>query len=953
MSTLYAKFAALKRAVAGNREPMGYEFSFGMTREEQSHITPPARFVIRILSELEFAIRLSEYKNGAYDSLVGGALDFLSDCMETEGAITRSAASACERILLPLSEAAKEFSLILVGHAHIDMNWMWSFDETVAATVATFTTMLRIMDEYPDFTFAQSQTSVYKIIDDYAPALKPRILARIREGRWEVTSSAWVETDKNMPDGESLLRHIRLSKEYLHSQWGLAPESLNIDFSPDTFGHSANIPEIDLSAGVKYMYHCRGLDGNQALYRWRGASGAELLVYREQDWYNSAIVPEIGMRVFDIANRCAGLKTGLVVYGVGDHGGGPTRRDVERALEMMEWPVFPALRFGTFGEFFRIAESVREHLPVVEGEMNCIFPGCYTTQSRIKRGNRRSERALLEAESAVAMAHLAAGYTMPHHSLDTAWQNTLFTHFHDILTGSCVQDSREYAMGLYQTALSTAQTTTSLALSAISDAIDTTALLTVRDGNAQSEGAGVGYGISAFAGHAVPERGMGLTRVWHVFNTTACAKNEPVEITVWDWTGDMRYVRVTDENGCDLPFQMIDGGLQHYWDHKYFRFLVRTAIPAFSYGTVVLSAREPETYPVYFQGEVRTDHPAADFVLENDRIRAVFDRTNGELLSLQAKNGGGAREMLSGRGGLTLVDTLRRGDSAWQIGETLAKTAVTDTANPHYTRVGPLRSGFGCDYRIRSSRITVEYTLDAGEDFLRVHIRADWSEAGGDRIPVLVYDLPLAEDASSFAYDVPAASVERPAADADRPGLTHIAACTGGDMVPSIVSDSKYGFRGMAADRLRGESARIQCTLINTAVYPDPYPERGIHEITLYVGYFAADPAVRRRQALSAAAPAVYLSASRHEGTLPARGTIVDIAPGDAVVSAMWEEDGALYVRAYAPEKASVLRVRIPAGMTDAAYTDTMLQRIRPCGIEDGCAVAEIPARGIATICLK
>ena len=147
MSNLYAKFAALKKQVAGNREHMGYEFSFGMTREEQSHITPPPRYVVRILSELEYAVRLSEQRSHEFDSLVESAVDFLSDCIESEGTVTRTAASACERILLPLADAAREYSLILVGHAHIDMNWMWSFDETVAATVATFTTMLRIMDE--------------------------------------------------------------------------------------------------------------------------------------------------------------------------------------------------------------------------------------------------------------------------------------------------------------------------------------------------------------------------------------------------------------------------------------------------------------------------------------------------------------------------------------------------------------------------------------------------------------------------------------------------------------------------------------------------------------------------------------------------------------------------------------------------------------------------------------
>ena len=129
------------------------------------------------------------------------------------------------------------------------MNWMWSWHETVASTVATFQTMLKLMEEYPDFCFSQSQASVYQIIEEYAPELKESIQKRIQEGRWEVTASAWVETDKNMPSAESLLNHIRYTKKYLQESWGIDPQALNIDFSPDTFGHSANLPELDALGG--------------------------------------------------------------------------------------------------------------------------------------------------------------------------------------------------------------------------------------------------------------------------------------------------------------------------------------------------------------------------------------------------------------------------------------------------------------------------------------------------------------------------------------------------------------------------------------------------------------------------------------------------------------------------------------------------------------------------------
>ena len=222
-----ARFSALKQRVGGNREVMGYEMTFGMPRETQWHITPPNKHQRRIISELEFALKLDDVNNGKYSEYISSALDVVA-------------------------AAAKEYSLILCAHAHIDMNWMWGWNETVAAALATFKTMLDLMDEYPTFTYSQSQTSVYRLVEEYDPDLMERIKARIAEGRWEITSSAWVETDKNMPTGESLVNTIKYTRDYLERVWGVDPESLKIDFSPDTFGHSANIPEIDSYAGLKY-----------------------------------------------------------------------------------------------------------------------------------------------------------------------------------------------------------------------------------------------------------------------------------------------------------------------------------------------------------------------------------------------------------------------------------------------------------------------------------------------------------------------------------------------------------------------------------------------------------------------------------------------------------------------------------------------------------------------------
>jgi len=946
MQTLFEKYNALKRRVGGNRELMGYEHSMGMPKETQQHITPAPLHIVRILSEAEYGIRLSASLGGKYDNLLHCALDTLTDAMDKDGVLTKTICLAAERMLLPMAADAKAYKLILTGHAHIDMNWMWSWPETVAATIATFTTMLNIMDEYPDFTFSQSQTSVYRIVDDFAPHLKPRIQERIREGRWEVTSAAWVETDKNMPCTESLLRHISYSKKYLAEHWDIPADTLELDFSPDTFGHSANLPEIDLYGGVKYYYHCRGLSGDQALYRWRGQSGRELLVYKEQDWYNSGINPAIAMRIFDISRRCAGLKTGLVLYGVGDHGGGPTRRDVEMALEMRAWPVFPEITFGSIRQFFHEAEAVRDKVPLVEGELNFIFPGCYTTQSRIKLGNRRSEGALAEAETISAFAHIRAGAAIHSEALESAWQKVLFTHFHDILTGSCVQDSREYAMGLYQEAIAVSQTETNLAMTLLSDRIDTSSIAVSDDRLSQSEGAGVGYSTGNFAGHNVTERGQGLTRIWNVFNNTAADKSEPLEITVWDWPGDMRYLQITDGDGNPLEYQKIDGGLQHYWDHKYFRFLVYLTVPAFSYTTVVLTQGKMTEYPVHFQpfyGSNRNHYPHGNYVLDNGLIRCEFDYSSGEMISMKDLKTG--QEMLSGRASLNFVDTQRNGMSAWEIGTYLKETAVTNVHNTRVTCSGPLRNSFAFDARIRSSIVTVEYILDKGARCVKAAIRVDWREIGGETLPLLTYRLPLACDTDKFLYDIPAGSVIRSAAEADRPGNAYVCAMASSGDNMGIAADCKYGFRAVKRDG----NAVLYATLINTAVNPDPFPERGMHDISLFIGLYSPNPAETEKAVLSAIRPMAYLSTGSHKGDLPLSGSFCTVDCEGGVTSAVYAEDGALFVRVYSVSD-EARELTIDAGAKEAALVDLYGTVIGECAVVDGKAVTTLPAHGIVTV---
>lgn len=903
MAGIVDKFVKLKTSIGGNREKTGYEDTFGMPKEEQAHITRPNKANNRIISELEFALHLSEEAQGRYRDDLEQALDFLLEKMDAQGVLTNQDCAVAEEILSPMAEEAKSYKLILAAHAHIDMNWMWSFNETVAVTLATFRSILNIMDQYPQFKYSQSQGAVYKIVEEYDPDLMEEIKERIAQGRWEVTASAWVETDKNMPSGESLLRHIQYTKDYMEKVWGA--KDLEVDFSPDTFGHSANVPEIDRFGEVKYYYHCRGNGGKEILYRYKAPSGKEVLTYREPNWYNGAITPHMAAGFPEISRRCMGLRTGLVVYGVGDHGGGPTRRDVERALEMMEWPIYPEIRFGTFREFFKEAESVWEKLPIVDHELNYFAPGCYTTQSRIKRGNRRLEAALLDAEAMSAMSGKLTGFKFAREKMEKAWRDVLFTHFHDILTGSCVQDSREHAMGLFQTSVATANTQIQNACAAIGRNIDTSSIRVDLDPYySQSEGAGAGYGIENFVGVPSTERGSGRTRIFHIFNTLAWERTQVVELTVWDWTGDLRRIHVTDSQGKEIGFQLVDKQMQQYWDHKYVRVLVDVTVPALGYTTVVLSEKEAETYPAYLQEREHVAKMFDDYVLENDLVAVTISASSGRITSLRRKDTGKELVAQGGGAGFTYIETETATSSAWNIGRYIKEHAVGRCLRIEQDRdreERPLRDSVKVTWSVAGSTIETVYSLDKHQMAVRMDVKVDWNEAGSDIIPVLDYRVPLSYEPVDFQYDIPAGVIRRGALNNDVPGLRYGLARREEGTCAILISDSKYGYRAGAG--------KLALTLINSSTSPDPYPERGIHNITLWLGACSADAKEAEQMAVSCNHTPFYQPSNAHTGTLPMESSLLKAQTEHAVISAVLPgEDGKLLVRAYgtAGEKESV-----------------------------------------------
>lgn len=797
----------------------------------------------RIISQLLYAYEISKINGNAYDDVINEAIEYLYKMYENDQCITKETAVQAEKIILSLSEKAKSYKMICAAHAHIDMNWMWGFAETVAITLDTFRTMLNLMNEYPQFTFSQSQASVYKIVEEYDPEMLEEIRKRVKEGRWEVTASTWVETDKNMPSGESLSRHILYTKKYLSQLLDISPDTLQIDFEPDTFGHNINVPEILSNAGVKYYYHCRGYDGH-LMYKWQSPSSSSIIVYREPFWYNAEIDSSVPLYV---PRYCSehGIDTMLKVYGVGDHGGGPTRRDIERIIDMSSWPVFPVIKFGKFIDFFKVIEGISDKLPVVDKELNFVFTGCYTTQTRIKTANRIGEAKMNEAEAYNTLSALTVSQNYPRESFKTSWEKILFNHFHDIIPGSGVIDTREYAMGEFQKVLAVANTQISKSIRSIASRIDTSMLsdatgVAYEEANLTvSEGAGVGYSIKDF-GVPQTERGRGKTRIFHFFNPSPYERKQPVQITLWDWNGDKNKMVIKDSQGNEVKYQILHNDIlpffnESYWGHSYMKILVDVTVPALGYSTYALSENDNFKNELCLPKEPRVEYEDK-YILENELVKVSFDTKTLAVVSFIDKSTGEDIVSCNRPSGLFRVikEDDNKGMTAWTIGRYMNETILNNEAKnvKYHIDKHSLRQWISWDVCFNDSKLKVTISLDYNSRFLNYDVECDWQEKGkpGKGIPQLNFHMPFAYNCSKYKYDIPFGTIIREPVDMDVPANSWALALrqNESDSALMIISSNKYGFRGI--------NNSLSLTLIRSSFDPDPYPENYIHNFKFAVG---------------------------------------------------------------------------------------------------------------------
>ncbi|MGA7382226.1 MAG: glycoside hydrolase family 38 C-terminal domain-containing protein, partial [Terriglobales bacterium] len=822
----------------------------------------------------------------------------------------------------------RQFTIRAVGNSHIDMAWLWPWTETVEVVRNTFQSALNLMREYPDFKFTMSSARTYEWMEEKYPDLFKEIKQRVQEGRWEVIGGMWVEPDLNMPAGESLVRQILVGKRYFQKTFGV---DVKIGWNPDSFGYNWQLPQIYKKSGIDYFVTQKLLWAHEfttfpyKLFWWEAPDGSRLLTYFPHD-YAADIDGEKMSTDLSIwapsmyGPQLTGTPEMMHLYGVGDHGGGPTRTMLDNATRLMSPEVvYPKLEFGTAQGFFEDLEKNLPGMQVPTWKDELYFQyhrGVFTTQAETKRRIRRSEELLLDAEVYSSVASLY-GRTYPQQEFELAWKNLLFDHFHDIMPGSGIGVNYLEAKRNLEDVGRAGREAMDGALGEILAHINT-----------QSEGVPV-----------------------VVFNSLSWPRTEVVEIEA-QLPGPAQHVEVVDAAGKPAESQLLSIDPDTHRAHV----LVLSHTPAIGYATYFVRAAAK---PMASHSIVKASVGA----LENEFIRLKIDPQTGCMASLFDKrsqtdalgpaetDSGGPKDSVCGNLLQTFYDKPERWD-AWNIDADFEKQHwdLDKADQVELVENGPLRAVIRVKNHFQDSTFVRDITMYAGVPRVDVKMHAEWHE----KHILLKVAFPLSAHNEKATFEIPYGSVERPTtrrtpaeqAEFEVPAQ-HWADISDATHGFSLLNDCKYGYDA------KGNVLRL--SLLRSPDWPDPLADEGPHDFTysLYPhgGAWVAAQTVRRGYELND--KLVPRQIEKHQGSLPAEHSFVQIEPENVVLTAFKkaEDDNSLILRFYEwAGKESDVRLQLPGSAQSAEETDLMERPIGSLSIHDGAVTVHTKPYEIKTI---
>lgn len=336
--------------------------------------------------------------------------------------------------------------LYAIGHSHIDYAWLWPREETIRKAQRTFTTMLNLMSIYPNFIYLQSSAQIYEDIKENNKYIFEKIKAKVKEGRWLIEGGMWVESDCQLPSGESLVRQFLYAQQFFYQEFGIKSK---IAWLPDTFGFNPNLPQILKKAGISYFITTK-LTWNESnafpydLFLWKGIDGSKIVahIFGKHGGYNGNTDLRELLECYKDFNQKDICDSLIYTYGYGDGGGGPTYEMLERLEIIKKFPLIPDIKDKNPLEFLEKID--KEKLPIYYGDLYLeLHRGTFTTQGRIKKLHRQAENHLITIESLSTLLNIFENVPYPYEEIKQNWKKLLRNEFHDILPGSSIKEVYE------------------------------------------------------------------------------------------------------------------------------------------------------------------------------------------------------------------------------------------------------------------------------------------------------------------------------------------------------------------------------------------------------------------------------------------------------------------------------------------------------------------------------
>ena len=834
-----------------------------------------------------------------------------------------------QAILATLHPVLSGAVIDLAGNSHIDAAWLWPRSETIDVVRRTFTTALQLMNEYPDYTFTQSAAQYSQWMADKYPALNEQIKQRVKEGRWEIVGGMWVEPDLNLPDGETTVRQLLLGTRYFKAQYGV---DVRIGWNPDSFGYNWQLPQIYKRSGLDYFVtqKMHWNDTNQLPFRlfwWQSPDGSKVLTYFPTDYVHDNVSPaRISADFAQSSERNPGTTEMLDLYGIGDHGGGPTRAMLDQGdhwVAASKTETLPTMRFHTAQQYFSSVESTlnpespvwnydriasgyklapppagKLSLPTWKDELYFEFHrGVFTTQAAHKRNMRFSEVATLDAEKLASLAWLS-GTAYPNDQITDAWRKITFNGFHDLAAGSGIGIIYKDAQADFTEVFHTDREISDASLRTLAAHIDTQA--------------------------------KGNTPIL-LFNPLAWPRSETVQLTV-QLPDHADNIRLLDAHDKPVPTQVLSTDPA---THSFTLLARADSVPALGYA--ILHAEPTPKGDPDTRG-LRAETTPSSFTLENDKLRVTVDRKSGcvtSLLDLKTKT----ESLAAGACGnqlQTFKDTPKEYD-AWNVdpGTLDHNTPIETVDSVELANHGSVRATVRVVRTWQSSKFIQDIALDTGADTVDIYNNIEWHETH-----VLVKAaFPLSATGPKATFEIPYGSIDRPTTRANtwEQAKFEVPALRWADLSDathglSLLNDSKYGYDAV------GNTLRL--TLLRSPTWPDPEADRG-HQTFRYAlyphaGSWKSAQTMHRGYELNY--PVTAMQVAAHTGAMPAEHSFAGVDNPNVTLTAMKkaEDRDALIFRMveWAGTKSQV-KLHVPPGAT--AVTETSLME-KPLGSAHGTA---------------